>query len=131
MCSSDLFPSHDSIADCMGSVLRWAFLPHQSTLDEFYAIPDTLKNKSPFGYFYAVSDEFRSMSYTSPTDLVFTFKYNDSDVTLLDVNDFKTLMGSIVEDFYFGILRALLWFSFLIWVYNKGRDIFSNNDSDK
>jgi len=120
-----------TIADCMGSVLRWAFLPHQSTLDDFYEIPNTLKDKSPFGYFYAIADEFRSMTFTTPTDLIFTFKFNGSDVTLLDVNDFKTEMGSTIETFYFSILRALLWYSFLIWVYNKGRDIFSSNDSEK
>ncbi|MDD4805107.1 MAG: hypothetical protein PHN69_08270, partial [Candidatus Pacebacteria bacterium] len=74
----------------------------------------------------------RSMSFTSPQNVVFTMKsFDSSDVVLLDVNSFKTWAGPEAVDFYFNIVRALLWISFLIWVFNKGRNIFSSNDNEK
>jgi len=136
-------PSNDSIscsisptdfstfADCLGSILKWAFLPHQSSLDSFYSLTADFKDKVPFGYFYAIADLFSGFSYTLPADLVFTFKFNGSDITLLDVNDFMSDMGSSTVDFYFNILRALLWISFVLWIYAQGRNIFSQNDNEK
>lgn len=140
----DTLPSDDSIdcdisptdlstiGDCLGSVGRWLFLPHQDTLNEFYQIPQSLKTKIPFGYFYAITDLFKTFTVSEPGNLVFTGKNIDgSDMTLLDVNAFKTWFGEDIVNFYFNALRALLWIAFTMWVYAKGRAIFNDNDNDK
>lgn len=118
-----------TIADCMGSVLRWAFLPHQSTLDEFYALPSSLSSKVPFGYFYSVADLFRGLSYTAPSNWVISMTLqNDQVIELLDVNEFMANVGTTAKDMYFNGMRALLWLLFVIWAYNQGRNIFNNKD---
>jgi hypothetical protein len=118
-----------TIGDCLGSVVRWAFLPKQSTLNDFYSLYADFQDKVPFGYFYSLADLFSGFSYTAPADLVFTMKNIDgSDITLLDVNDFKQTVGQSSVDFYFNAVRAGLWLTFAFWVYNQGRNIFGNKE---
>lgn len=121
-----------TIGDCLGSVAKWLFLPHQETLNEFFQIPTTLQGKSPFGYFYAVGNLFKNLTTTPPSDLEFTMKNVDStDMTLWKYSDFADFVGSENVKIYFSLIRALLWIGFAYWIYSKGRSIFSNSETEK
>jgi len=129
----DISPTDLSIiGDCLGSVAKWLFLPHQETLNEFFQIPTTLQKKSPFGYFYAVGNLFKNLTTTPPSDLEFTMKNVDStNMTLWKYSDFADFVGSENVKIYFSLIRALLWIGFAYWIYSKGRSLFNNSDSEK
>jgi len=129
----DISPTDlSTIGDCLGSVAKWLFLPHQETLNEFFQIPTTLQKKSPFGYFYAVGNLFKNLTTTPPSDLEFTMKNVDStNMTLWKYSDFADFVGSENVKIYFSLIRALLWIGFAYWIYSKGRSLFNNSDSEK
>lgn len=133
----DTLPSDDSIecdisptdlstiGDCLGSVAKWLFLPHQGTLDALFALRSEFYSKSPFGYISAFKDEISSLSGYTSDDLVLNLSFQEQTVSVFDISELKTQFASFFT-FIFQFLRAVLWIGFLLWAYNLGRSLFGN-----
>lgn len=57
------------ILGCLKTAFVWAFVPPQSSFDQFYTLMNTLKKKPPMGYLTAYADLFRFTESNSSSTL--------------------------------------------------------------
>lgn len=83
---------------------RWAFIPPQSTWDQFTTLKDDLKNKAPFGYF------------TSAVSAI-------SGITGSSSPSFAIASSSPLMTYIFNPLRTglawLIYFASALWIYKR------------
>lgn len=114
-------------ADCVSSVFAWLFLPHQDTIDEFFQLSSLIKTKVPFGYVYSFRDEINNLTSSSSSDFSVALTFNGDDQVPVVNSDTFDVLGSDFKSTYFRFIRAILWISFGVWVFNLGRKLFLDN----
>lgn len=114
-------------ANCISSVFAWLFLPHQDTIDEFFQLSSLIKTKIPFGYVYSFRDEINNLTSSSSSDFSVALTFNGDDQVPVVNSDTFDALGSDFKSTYFRFIRAILWISFGVWVFNLGRKLFLDN----
>ena len=115
-----------TFGDCLGSIFRWLFLPSQSTLNSYYALPSLIYTQMPFGFIKGFQNSISSLNFRATSDLTIPIIIQEHQYDFFSVAWFKNLMGLDAENFYFSIIKAMLWIRFLIWAYDRGREIFAH-----
>lgn len=114
--------SIDNMGACFKSIILWAFTPSEDTLQKWKNTSETISSKVPFGYFYLIANKFKSIQLDtlSPnTNLAVDFVINNQTMRFLDIRQLIEDIGQENYDFYMNLCRAVIWFMFLEYLFNR------------
>lgn len=114
--------SIDNMGACFKSIILWAFTPSENTIQKWKNTSETISSKVPFGYFYLIANKFKSIqldTLSPSTNLAIDFVINNQTMRFLDIRQLIEEIGQENYDFYMNLCRAVIWFMFLEYLFNR------------
>jgi len=110
--------------------LAWAFYPTIPISEQLAELGETASDQVPFGYVVDIYDKFAAYSTTGTTSLNISVElsglmnfmggtYGSTSMTIISGTGLRNTLGTSMWNFIQNILKALLWFSFAIYVYRR------------
>lgn len=102
--------SGDGIVGCLKNAFNWAFVPSQSSFNDFISLSDKLKTKAPIGYI---------------TSFIGVFKNIDTSSSTVSLGLIST--DTVFYDLIFKPIRAMMVIVFMlfgaVWLFRRTKDI--------
>lgn len=122
--SASQYPNNNSDLGLIGNALRLAFVPRKKYLNDFITdIPNALRSKIPFSYFYQISDIFSQQNATS-TQVVLNLDFTIPLVGTVKMpfintneNNLSNFLASIRP-----FLVGAMWIMFAIYLFERVAD---------
>lgn len=109
-------------------VFKFLFLPREETIQKFFTTFDNFKQKIPFGYIHLIQNKFKEVSLESTEEFALNLELLGEDYEVFSVTSLKEQIGENTFNVYYNIMKALIWFTLVLYLVTRSRKLFDNDD---